>query len=190
MGVDHDAPVLAVHRLAVLRGSFLGDLPLAGQRLRPAGQAGADRQHADAMCPGGDHAERRDRAGDGDLEMRIGVRREMQPRIVHLEPVGLHRDRLLAFQQTHDRVHRFQHARTLRARFDAEHVGVRGQRAGPAAQHRAAARHVIELDETLRDQERMVIRQAGHAGPEPDVFGPLGGGGDDQFGQRDQFPAG
>ena len=47
--VDHDAPVLAVHGLAVLRRGVLGDLPLAGQRLRPARQAGADRQHADAV---------------------------------------------------------------------------------------------------------------------------------------------
>ena len=133
--------------------------------------------------PGGDHAERRDRAGDRDLEMRIGVGREMQPRLVQLEPVGLHRDRLLAVQQPHDRVQRLQHARTLRAGFDAQHVGVRRQRARAAAQHGAAARHVVELHEALRHHERMVIRQAGHAGAEPDVLGALGGGGDEQFGQ-------
>jgi hypothetical protein len=49
--VDHDAPLLAVGRLAVLGRGLLGDLPLLGHRLRPAGQAGADRQHAHAMLP-------------------------------------------------------------------------------------------------------------------------------------------
>ena len=122
--------------------------------------------------------------------MRIGVRREMQPCVAHLEPVGLHGDRLFAFQQPHDGVHRLQHARTLRAGFDAEHVGVGGQRARPAAHHRPAARHVVELHEALRHHERMMIRQAGHAGAEFDVLGAFGGGGDDQFGQGDQFPAG
>ena len=66
-----------------------------GQRLRPAGQAGADRQHADAVRAGGDHAERGDRAGDRDLEMRVAVGRQVQPRIVHFEPVGLHGDAAL-----------------------------------------------------------------------------------------------
>ena len=87
-----------------------------GQRLRPARQAGADRQHANAMRAGGDHAERRDGAGHGDLEARVAVRRQVQPRVAHLEPVGLHGDRLFAFQQPHDRIHRLQHARPLRRR--------------------------------------------------------------------------
>ena len=47
---------------------------------------------------------------------------------------------------------------------DAQHVGVRGQRAGAAAEHRAAAGHVVELHPALRDHERMVVGQAGDAG--------------------------
>ena len=82
------------------------------------------------------------------------------------------------------------HARPLRRRLDAQHVGVRRQRARPAAQHGAAARHVVELHPALRHQERMVIRQAGHAGAQPDVLGALGRGGDDHFRRGDHFPAG
>ena len=61
-----------------------------------------------------DHAERRDGAGHRDLEMRVGVGRQVQPRLAHLEPVGLHRHRLVARKQPHDGVHRLLHARPLR----------------------------------------------------------------------------
>ncbi len=105
------------------------------------------------MGAGSDHAEWGDGAGDGDLEMRIAVWRQMQPRLVHLEPIGLHGDRLFAFQQPHNGVHRFQHARPLRRWLDPQHVSIRGQRARPAAQHGTASGHVIELNPALCHQE-------------------------------------
>ena len=72
--------------------------------------------------------------------------------------------------------------RPLLRRLDAQHVGVRDERARTAAKHRAASRHVVELHETVRDEERVVIRQAGDAGAEHDVPGPLGRGRDHQLG--------
>ena len=75
-------------------------------------------------------------------------------------------------------------------RLDAHHVGVGDERAGTAAEHGAAARHVVELHEALRHQERMVVGQARHARAEHDVLGALGGGGDEDLGRGDQLPAG
>ena len=73
---------------------------------------------------------------------------------------------------------------------DAHHVGVRHQRARAAAQHGAAARHVVELDEALRHQERVVVGQAGDARAEHDVLGALGRGADEDLRRGDDLPAG
>ena len=162
-----------------------GDAPAA----RPASPA-AEREHADAVLARRDRAGGRQRAGDRDREMRVAVGAQMQPRLAHLEPVRLARHRLLAAEQRHDRLERLVHAPALRRGLDAEHVGVGHERARAAAEHRAAARHVVELHEALRDQERVVVRQAGHAGAEPDVLGALGRRGDDQLGRGDDLPAG
>src|SRR6266705_1379803 len=89
----------------------------------------------------------------------------------------------------HDGVERLVHPRALGHRLDAEHVGVGDERARSAAEHRAAARHVVELHEALRHQKRVVIRQARHARAEHDVTRTLGGGGDEDFRRRDQLPA-
>ena len=142
------------------------------------------------MLAGRDHARGRDGAGAGDREMRIGVGRQMQARILELEPVGLHRDRLLALQERHDGGERLLHAVALGRGIDAHHVGIRRQRAGAAAQHGAAARHVVELHEAVRDHQRMVIRQAGHAGTQPNVTRALDQGADEDFRRGDGFPAG
>ena len=155
-----------------------------------AGQAGAEREQADAVLAGGQHAGGRGRGGDGDREARVGVGREVEAGFAQLEPVGLHRDRLVAGEQAGDGVERLVHHRPLLLGLDAHHVGVGDQRAGAAAEHRAAARHVVELHEALRHQEGVVVGQAGDAGAEHDVPGALGGGGDEDLGRGDQLPAG
>ena len=148
--VDDQAPLLAVHALAVLGRRLLADLPLIGQRLRPARQPRAQREHAEAVTAGRDHPGRRHHAGHRDREVRMRVGRQVQARLPQLEPVGLHGDRLLALEELHDGVERLVHPRPLRHRLDAEHVGVGHQRARAAAEHGAAARHVVELHEALR----------------------------------------
>ena len=190
MAVHHHAPLAAIRRLAVLGCSFLVDAPLLAQHLRSAGDAGADRQDAQPVLAGGDHARGRDGAGAGDREMRVAVGREMQPRLLQLEPVGLHGDRLLALEQAHDRLQRLLHAGPLGRGIDAHHVGVRRQRARAAAQHGAAARHVVELHEAVRDHQGVVIGQAGDAGAQTDVARALDGGADEDFRRRDGLPAG
>ena len=190
VGVHDDAPLGTVRGLAVLGRRLLVDAPLLAEHLRSAGNAGADREDAQPMLAGRDHARGRDGAGAGDGEMRVAVGREMEPRLLQLEPVGLHRDRLLAFEQAHDRLQRLLHARPLGRGIDAHHVGVGRQRAGAATHHRAAARHVVELHEAVRDHQRVVVGQAGHARAEPDVARALDGGGDENFRRGDGFPAG
>ena len=97
-------------------------------------------------------------------------------RFAQLEPVRLHRHRLVAREQLHDRLQRLFHARALRDRLDAHHVGIGDERAGTAAEHRAAARHVIELDEALRHQQGVVVGQARHARAERTRHIMLGSG--------------
>ena len=130
------------------------------------------------------------RAGHGDGKVRVGVRRQVQARVAHLEPVGLHGDRSVALEQRHDGGERLVHALALRHRLDAHHVRVGDERARPAAQHGAAARHVVELHEALGHHEGMVVGQAGDAGAEHDVAGALGRRRDGQLGRGDQLPAG
>src|SRR2546422_740297 len=77
--VDHDAPVLSVHALAVPPGGLLGDLPLLGQRVGPAGQSCADREHAEAVLARRHHAEGGDGAGHRVGEVRLGVRSMVWP---------------------------------------------------------------------------------------------------------------
>ena len=62
----------------------------------PPGKPGAERQHAEPLLAGRDHAGRRDHARHRDGKVRIRVRRQMQPRLAQLEPVGLHRHRPIA----------------------------------------------------------------------------------------------
>ncbi len=73
---------------------------------------------------------------------------------------------------------------------DAHHVGVGRQRARAAAQHGAAARHVVELHEAVRHHQRVVIGQAGHARAQPDVARALDRGADEHFRRGDGLPAG
>src|SRR2546425_3646818 len=188
--VDHDAPVLSVHALAVPPGGLLGDLPLLGQRVGPAGQSCADREHAEAVLARRHHAEGCDGAGHRDGEVRLGVRRQVQPRLAQLEPVGLHRHRLLAPQAPHEGLQRLLHARTLGHGLDAHHIGVGHERPRAAAEHGAAARHVVEQDEAGGHHQRVVVGQARHARAQHDVARALGGCGDEDLGRSDRLPSG
>ena len=64
-----------------------------------------------------------------------------------------------------------------------------GKQAGPDAEHHAAARLMIELDDAVRRHQRVVIGQRHDAGAEPDALRALRRGGDEQFGARDDLEA-
>jgi hypothetical protein len=54
-----------------------------------------------------------------------------------------------------------------------------GSEPGPEAEHESTAGQVIQENRSLGDHVRVVVRHAGHAGPELDVPRALGGGGDE-----------
>jgi hypothetical protein len=98
--------------------------------------------------------------------------------------------RLLALQEPHDGVQGLHHPSPLVDRLDAHHERVGRQCAGTAAEHGAAARHVVELHEAVRHHQRMVIRQAGDAGAEANVPRALDCRADEHLGGGDDLPAG
>ena len=140
------------------------------------------------MLARADHARGRHDARHRDGEVRVGVGREMQPRLAELEPVGLHAHGLLAAQERHDGVERILHSLALGDGLDAHHVRVGDEGARPTAEHRPPARHVVELDEALRDEEGVVVGQARDARAQHDVARALGGGRDHDLGGGDQLP--
>ena len=105
----------------------------------------------------------------------------MQPRLAHPIPVGLLGDDL-AGQKARDDVDRVRHAVALGLGIDAEHHRIRWQEAWPKAEHRPAARLVVELNDAVGHHQGMVVGQRDDPGAEPDVPGALGRGGDEQFG--------
>ena len=93
--------------------------------------------------------------------------------------------------QPHDDVERFFHHLALVAGIDADLQRVMHQRARADAEHRAAARHVIELDHAVGEHEGVVIWQRHDAGAEADVAGALRRRGDEHLRAGDQLePAG
>ena len=75
-------------------------------------------------------------------------------------------------------------------RVDAHHEGVGGKRAGPDADHDAAAGQVVEEDHAVGQHERVVVGQRGHARAEADVPGAPRRGGDEDLGRGDDLVAG
>ena len=81
------------------------------------------------------------------------------------------------------------HARPLPVGRDAEHVRVGRQLAGPAAEHGAAAREVVEQHEAVGEQQRVVVRQGVDAAAEADVLRPFRRGRDEHLRRRDDLVA-
>jgi hypothetical protein len=88
--------------------------------------------------------------------LRIGA--QVEARLAHLVPFALLGDDF-AVQQTGDDVDRVGHAVALRLRVDAKHHRVRRQKPGAEAEHRPAARLVVELHDAVRHHKGMVVRQ-------------------------------
>jgi hypothetical protein len=120
--------------------------------------------------------------------MRLRVRQQMRARVLQVEPLGLP-GHDLAVEQPDDDVQRLGHAIALLRDGDTQHERIRRQQSRPGAEHHAAARHVIELDDAIRDHERLVVRQRHHAGPEADALGALGCRRDEELGRGDDLEA-
>ncbi len=113
----------------------------------------------------------------------------MSAGVDQIVPVGL-LGHDLALEEAQDHGEAFHHPVALGRRIDAQHHGVRRQQARPDAEHHAAARLVIELDDAVRRHQGVVIGQRDHAGAELDALGALGRGGDEEFGAGDDLEAG
>ena len=113
----------------------------------------------------------------------------MRPRVDEGVPLGLFGDDL-ALEEAQDDVQRLGHAVALHVGIDAQHQRVGRQQSRPGAEHDAAARHVVELDDAVRRHQRIMVRQRDDAGAEADRPRALGGDRDEQFGRADRLPAG
>jgi hypothetical protein len=104
-------------------------------------------------------------------------------------PVGLLGDDLAAEEAEND-VERLGHPIALCVRINPEHQRIRCQQPRPRAEHDAAARVVVELNDAVRDHQRVVIRQRNHAGAEPYRSRALRGDRDEQLRRAYRLPAG
>ena len=87
-------------------------------------------------------------------------------------------DRLTS-QQRYDHFERFIQTITLCRRIDPQFGCIVNQRAGPYAEHRPPARHVIQLHHAVGNDKGMVIRQRNNTRTQPDVARPLSQGGNE-----------
>ena len=175
--------------LPLARAALLVDAPVAGVRLERVVRGAADRQHADAVLAGRQRAGRRARRGDRHLHHRLRVALELQARLAQVEPVGLLGDHA-ALHQLHDDVEQLVELAPLVLGLEPHLGRVVDERAGPDAEHGAAARHVVELHHAAGDRERIVVGQRDDAGAEADVARALGGGGDEHLRAVDDLEAG
>jgi hypothetical protein len=73
----HQPPVAALDGLTVLRRVLGGDLPIEVERVVAHAVRHRDAEHAEAEAAGDLAAIGRDRAGDGEMRPRLGIRTEL-----------------------------------------------------------------------------------------------------------------
>ncbi len=173
-------PVAAINGGAVSSGGLFGEPPLRRQRLQPVEARGCDGQHTGAVLAGQLHATGADARRSGHRHALLD-RKDLQGRLVECEPVALVGESFLAVEQADDHAHCFVLSIPEQHRADAHRAGVARQRAGAAAEHRPALRHVVELDQSLGDVERVVVRQRHHTRTEHDRVRDLPGGGEEHL---------
>ena len=128
--------------------------------------------------------------GDGDVEHRIGIRPQMQPRVAQVPSLVFERDGLVVGEQPGDNADPvFQQPAGL-ARLQPDHDAVGRQRARAEAEHHPPARQMVEQHDALRDPKRIVIRDADHAGAELDMPRAFRGSGNHDFRRGGKFGAG
>ena len=79
------------------------------------------------------------------------------------------RHELRSVEQGQDRLERLLHHVALVHRVDPHHEGVRRQRTGTHAEHHAAPREVVEQHHPIGEDQRVVVGERAHTGPQPDV---------------------
>ncbi len=147
----------------------------------------ATESRPNAVLASGDRAGRREAGGDGDVWMGVGVVRHLQAAVAQGEPVGLHGQWLARAEEMHDGFQRFAHSAALVNRVDTHHVGVGREHARAAAEHGATFCHVVELQDSVRHHQRVVVRQRSNAGAKLDPPRPGCCSGDEDERVGDEF---
>ena len=186
--VHHDAPVLAIDLIAVLGRRFLCEAPLGRERAHPGFGHGADGEHSGLMLACQRHAGRREDRCDGELHLLL-ERLELEPGVAQREPLGLVGEALVGLEQPPDDPHRLVLPVSQYHRVHAQRVSVRRQRARPRPEDHATTRLVIELHESLRHHERMVVRQRDDAGAEHNPVGAFGSRRKEDLWRGDHLPS-
>ena len=169
-----------VHRPPLFGREVVGDLPVGGQRVEPERVGGGHADHRQIVFTGQPPTRRRDRAHHRHFRIGLGIGQHMRPGVDEVVPIGLLGD-VFAFEQAQNQVQRFGHAIALRIGIDAHHQRIGSQQARTGAEHHAAARMVIELDDPVRHHQRIMVWQRDHARPELDRLGPFGGHRDEKL---------
>ena len=118
----------------------------------------------------------------------MGVRADVQLRVLQLEPLRALGDDLAAEQPQHD-VQPLGEAATLLGARDAEHHRVGREQTRTEAEHRAALGLVVELDHAVGHRERVVVRQRDDARAEPDPARALDRRRDEHLRRGDELDA-
>ena len=142
------------------------------------------------MAPREHHPGRRLHARDGDRGMGALVGPQLEHGIAQREPASVHGQRRRVAQQAHHHVERLGHHRPQAVGVDPQHARVREVPAGPDAEVDAPAREVVELHDPVGNHQGVVVGEAHHAGPQPDVAGALGRHRQEDLGGGDRLPAG
>jgi hypothetical protein len=183
-----EAQLGRVHDMAVGGRRFVRDFPVAAKDIEPARGRCRDTEHREPIFAGRGAARRGHRAGDREFGEGLGVRQDMRARILEREPLRMVGHRFAA-QQPEDDFQRLDHAAPCIVGIDAEHLGILDEKAGPHAERDAAARHMVELGDAVRDHERIMIGQGDHAGSEMQALRRLRGGRDKELGRCDGLEA-
>ena len=182
------SPVASIDSGAVDCGGFFGECPLCRQRLQTFRTRRGDGKHTDAVLAGNLHPAGAD-ARSGSHRHALLDRQDLQRGLVQREPVAVVAEPLLAVQQPDDDTHCLVLPIAQKHRADAHGACIAGQRARPAAEHRPALGHVVELHDSLGHVERMVVGQRHHAGAELDRVGDLTGSRQEHLRRRDHLPS-
>ena len=181
---DPPAPAIGLGAAGSTR-LFLHNTPGLADGGEALEQRHRQRKQRDAGGAREPRARGRDHGGHGDLEMGVGVRPDLQPGVAQRNQ-SVSR---VTGSSSRNRGRIASSDSSIIRRWSTGsmpmHEGVAGQRPRPGAEDDPTPGEVVELHQPVGEEPRMVVRERHHAGPEHDVAGALGGGGNEQLGAGD-----
>src|SRR4029077_13114594 len=96
MAQTHKPPLATISGFTMRLRLGCQHIPVQRQRVEACGSSGAHRQHAHTVLTGKPGARGRGDGGDGNVEQRVGIRPQMQPRLAQVPPLVVESDGLVA----------------------------------------------------------------------------------------------